>query len=328
MQVSPQDAIWSVHKHTKLRSDVTLIYPVGAGGQWLMTQINRGAQHDPLVNEYRAEQTWMGWETLLQGFTDQGEALIDCDDLTATLGIWSRYVASNPAKHRHTAAHHWPWLTAQAFDYRTRQLLEVSCSPDMDWFIGCLAWSKLYCSLPNTSYKITNLLNHAQRRLPRAYSDREYNLTMRLLRSCYPGEDIYGTTASYLYFIDCLHYEHDPCDPQHFKTWVLGHVSLQQGLVRHAPLYRWHDIMRRRVSPCCDSVTEIDYGRLFIDLDCQLELGGQPLDVAALAQYTEANLAVVQRLCHMAPSDTSGDWLERLRGLRQRFARAKLQHAL
>lgn len=296
-------------KHTKIRCDLTLVYPIGGGGQFIMGQLTGSYDHNPQSNEYLADgKLWLGWDRLLSGFDQYGHAVVDDEDLLTNAADWALHYLGSRKNYRYSSSHWLPWLTCNLYDFHTIDLVRVTYQAHDEWLLAALSYYKTQCSMMTESYVISRLINHAHDRLPRSFSENEYDICMLKLKQQDQNLDIKNSLASWTYFIDCLHYQRDPSDIAHLRAYLEGHMRLQLDVVS-TPLMQPHmDRMIADVKSHCDVWTDLDYCEMFFDLKIPNGSSLKRISTSELARYSRRNLEIAKMVSDWMMPETRTAW--------------------
>jgi len=142
---NPSHRVWRDFKNVQLHIPKTIVFPPGAGGNFIMTLIGASIleRHDD-TNEYVSDNSyWFDLEKDNWFQIDCGDDDQDCDllyDMAADLV--SRIARLQ--KRAVAACHQPPVITANVIDYSTDELIIINVKPEDLWMVHALHWYKMY----------------------------------------------------------------------------------------------------------------------------------------------------------------------------------------
>ena len=321
--------IFRSHKHHAIHSDLTLVYPIGAGGQFLLSQLSGICSHDTAVNEYMADGiTWLKMEEFLRGLDASGNADISTDDLPRLSDDWINSVLNNAASFRLTTAHQLPWMTARLFDFSCDQIIRINTDASYHWYVACMIWYKSKCSTNMEPYKIAQLLNHAQLTTPGMLRPTPYQICMRNLTSAGSNLRIYNTAFGWMYYMDCISRACDPSDMSNLSAYVAADMLQQIDIVGTMPLLAHDKMILGDLESHRTTMIECDYLELFMDLLIPKGSALERISLLDIAEYSRRNLGIARQVSTVLPDEMAGNWQRQIAEYQVRLDAACDRHGI
>ena len=294
---NPTHRVWRDFKTVQLHIPRTILFPPGAGGNFILTQIGASAlDHCDDTNEYISDNTyWFAMEADNWFQIDSGNDDQDCDLLyTMAADMVSRMARLQ--KRCFAACHQPPVITANVINYSTDEFIIINVKPEDLWIVHALHWYKTYFSTAwdDKLYMLAEIISSNR------YRGRIFIKEFKMLTDhigAHIGIDITATPIAWHYFLDCkADAIADPYDTAVFATYLSKHwVQYRLGWSNpdNLPLGMQY---QKRVDHCkqlAGSVTEIDYRQLFFQLRLPNNSALSLVDKQDLLRYSENNLKVL-----------------------------------
>jgi hypothetical protein len=298
MQVpNPTHRVWRDFKNVQLHIPCTILFPPGAGGNFILTQIGASAlEHCDDTNEYISDNTyWFGMERGNWFHMDGVHDDQDCDllyDMAADMALR----IGNLRKKLFAACHQPPTITAHVIDYSTDELIIINVQPEDLWILHALHWYKTYfgTALDDKLHVTAEIISHNR------YCGRinlsEFQMLTRSL-GAQLGINLMATPISWHYFLDSkADGVDDPYDIAGFAEYLANHWNrYRRGWSNRDNLPAGIQY-QKRVDYCkhlARAVTEIDYRQLFFKLLLPDHGALSLVDKQAVLRYSENNLKVL-----------------------------------
>lgn len=297
------------HKHVKLHSHAALIYPIGAGGHFLLGSLAGHYDVDPEVNEYEAHSVvHLAMDKLLSDISDQGFKL-DTDDLGELAGRWISVTLRDRANTELLACHVWPRLTAELYDLSITELIRITWTSDVAPFIAALSWYKALFSRRLLPWKVSGLLNDAMTSGLGKVDHMSYRTRLQGLNIDDPhGPPFTDTYAGWYYYLHCHRYGFDASDIANLQAWVSAGLDNHREVLREHAQHLTKTKSRDLAVICHDRLTEMDYSTLFFDLIIPSSSKLAMLSRSDIAAYSRRNLLIARRISPMLPDEKRERW--------------------
>lgn len=300
MLIDHQHPLWRDFQHLHMRIDTTIIFPAGAGGHFISGLLGIG---------YRREQTETNsWEAAIPWLmldensiaVQQGCAVPQIDETV----LYARALGmSNNPQHwgnRSLAiGHEAPYLTSNILSFHTNELISITVRPEDCWIPRLLEVRKnrLTTNYDFKTYYLIELLN--SNRYQGNLDNIEYLNAMATLSPHLSGLDISATALGLKYFCDTKYRSLDPADTMSWDAWISTEVSFTDYYLYHSCDY----FMRSRAwcGERAGLYTTVDYRDLFFGL-CLPNSGMlRNVDISAIAEYSQKNLAILDQTIGVMP---------------------------
>ena len=317
----PDHALFRDFREQPLRPDVMLIFPMGAGGNFLAHLMTMGtAAPWPTSNEFRGEPWfWCGLDNELASrarWDNPKHLIYHLDDLHGSARLWIADLDHD--RHPKIAmSHRLPIFSHAAFDLHSREMVFIDTSADCEWFVHGLWVSKhmLDPSLDQRPHLVNLLLQLATKyELNRSLSPDLWYIVWDML-SALPV-DVRNTVAAWDFVICCAMREITVSEDA-FRRHMDGLLDPSNYFRRGDPLY--HQRAKQWLAPHADVQVSRTYAEIFFDnrpWDTRIM---DSIDRESIKLYTLKNIQQLEQLASLMTKRCGDDLLARLLDLRARI---------
>lgn len=313
-QIYPH-AVFNQFKEVRFEFDLTLCYPAGAGGNFMLTLLDKQRVGKPIEwsdnNEFRHE----GAMSNLIDFGDPLDVMQDGAMMQAFLDT-----AYDIAKKKRLnldyeeqgdpkllRSHLIPIMLDNIYSYHTNELALVTVRPDDRWFVRALQKYKITMeSTWDTLSVIDSINNYMLSGLTKPLEFQDFIST----RSYFNRKGFSPKFTSKQLFLDYfiwLKTRSYTANLDNFSEFV--HETIFDGNF----LYHNYNDNLSMLSSCYGKLTLIDYRNFFVGRKLPNNSLLSELDTDAIATYTEKNTEVVKILISMMSGDRRREYEEKLK---------------
>lgn len=288
----------SQFKKHRLHFDITLSFPVGTGGNWLLGQLGNGYLHSNTnINEFEVKDAM--WLTLDNGNvfspTHTGfKTNFDNDNIKLLADQIVKNIDNTP-KLTSAISHLPPAVTSTIFDYYTKEFVDLRCNRNELIFIRLLHLQKNMMSRDflNKPWLISSILDSLG--MVGSVDFNDYLAVMNSINNQLVDLDIRFSPLSWRYYIECLQNNTEKSmvtNVDNFKkfiAWRYRH-TYTNNYWNNAYIAAASDI----VSPHCGCKTTIDYRDLFFKLRIPNNSILNTIPVDSIKEYSMKNISNIR----------------------------------
>lgn len=305
MRLYPEHPILHDFKHETYNFDLTMVWPYGAGGHFLLNSLTRSNSTISQLNEYgNPTEIW-------NNIDHDSFSTIDDDELTMSDCLATAYNTAKTSnlstqyydfKNQNSrcilAGHRLPVLFSKVYDYHTDELITISVNSETAWITKVLAGIKHKFAQTMNVYSIVDIVNtyYYSKLNTRIIVENIINVA-NTIQPYIPDYDVSNTQLVFEYYF-WLTRQNLKISIETFKQYVYSDFVCT---VYKDEMYTIDSI--QSVSKYANNTYIIDYIDLFFKYDVPDKCSLSAIDKLLIKQYSIENLKLLEMLVNLLPAD-------------------------